>query len=573
MPLFAVIMFLYKPWRLLFIKLSPLAALPAFILTIYCEPNVSVYIEWFFLNAQFAFDPTAKTFLFFTSLIWMMAGFYATTYIDESDYKASFFVYYLTAMTGNLGLILAQDVMSFYFLFALMSFASYGLVVHSRTRPAYFAGKVYIYLVVIGEVLLFSGLLLAAQAANSIYFADFSSFVLGSSMRDYILFLLLLGFGVKAGMFPVHVWLPLAHPVAPTPASAILSGAMINAGLIGWLRVFPLGDIALPQWGILIIILGVVAAIGAALLGCVQKAVKAVLAYSSISQMGVMTMLLGVGMVVPEMWKKYWVILMIYATHHAIAKAALFLSVGTASMHIKSRWLSLMHKLALIIPALAIAGAPFTSGAFSKGLLKYAIEALKYDYAWAFSLKWAIIVSAVTTTLIMARFLWLVWPRQKQEPEDHHASVSMYYAWGVMVMIVLVMPGIIHMQGFLPVAYKPELYFVKWSNVWPLMLGSILAGGVIKSRFTMHRQIPQGDIIVFYTAVLSKIQKYVLAVIDRIIRMRAAVDGVMMRVRRIFVLPTDKMDAIAHQFEVWKFFGLLFVLLFIVFLTLNLNHI
>ena len=64
-----------------------------------------------------------------------------------------------------------------------------------------------------------------------------------------LLFLLVIGFGIKLGVVPLHFWLPLAHPVAPTPASAVLSGAMIKAGLLGWMRFLPLGEVAMPKWG------------------------------------------------------------------------------------------------------------------------------------------------------------------------------------------------------------------------------------------------------------------------------------------------------------------------------------
>jgi len=91
----------------------------------------------------------------------------------------------------------------------------------------------------------------------------------------------------------LHFWLPLAHPVAPTPASAVLSGAMIKAGLLGWLLTLPLSETALPQWGTLMIMVGALASIGAALIGVCQHQAKAVLAYSSISQMGLITIMVG----------------------------------------------------------------------------------------------------------------------------------------------------------------------------------------------------------------------------------------------------------------------------------------
>eukprot|EP01035_Chromulina_nebulosa_P057631 gene57631-78962_t len=125
-------------------------------------------------------------------------------------------------MAGNLGLVLAQDAASFYVFFALMSFASYGLVVHSRTPEALHAGRVYLALVVLGELALFAAIALAWQAAGSLNFADIGPALAVSPWRDAVIGLTLVGFGIKVGALPLHVWLPLAHPVAPTPASAVL---------------------------------------------------------------------------------------------------------------------------------------------------------------------------------------------------------------------------------------------------------------------------------------------------------------------------------------------------------------
>jgi formate hydrogenlyase subunit 3/multisubunit Na+/H+ antiporter MnhD subunit len=121
-----------------------------------------------------------------------------------------------------------------------------------------------------------------------------------------------------AGVYALHVWLPLAHPVAPTPASAVLSGAMIKAGLLGWLRFLPLGEAATPGWGNVCTIAGLAAAFDGVLVGCTQDNAKTVLAYSSISQMGFMTMAVGVGLTVPAVWTQALTATALYALHHAM---------------------------------------------------------------------------------------------------------------------------------------------------------------------------------------------------------------------------------------------------------------
>jgi hydrogenase-4 component B len=105
--------------------------------------------------------------------------------------------------------------------------------------------------------------------------------------------LLLLGLGVKAGMVPLHIWLPLAHPAAPVAASAVLSGTMIKTALLGWMRFLPVGAVALPEWGGLLAGAGTLTLLFALPIGLTQSDPKVVLAYSSISKMGLMMLVLG----------------------------------------------------------------------------------------------------------------------------------------------------------------------------------------------------------------------------------------------------------------------------------------
>ncbi|MGE5306870.1 MAG: proton-conducting transporter membrane subunit [Alphaproteobacteria bacterium] len=111
--------------------------------------------------------------------------------------------------------------------------------------------------------------------------------------------MILTAFAIKAGALGLRFWLPLADPAAPVPASAVLSGAMIKAGLLGWLRFLPLGEASLPGFGYFVIAGGLGAAFFVTLIGVTQKNPKTLLAYSSISQMGIITTGVGTGLVQP----------------------------------------------------------------------------------------------------------------------------------------------------------------------------------------------------------------------------------------------------------------------------------
>ena len=205
-------------------------------------------------------------------------------------------------MAGNLGLIVARDMVWFYVCFALMSFASYGLVVHRGRPEDRRAGRVYLVFAVIGEMALFTALLLGQQAAGSIQFAQVRAAVPGHAVQDAFMAMAVIGFGIKSGLLTLHVWMPLAYRAAPVPAAAALAGAMFTAGLLGWLRLLPIGEAALAPWGNLLIAAGLLATFYGVFVGLTQKEPKTLLAYSSMSQMGLMTAGLGAALAVPESW-------------------------------------------------------------------------------------------------------------------------------------------------------------------------------------------------------------------------------------------------------------------------------
>jgi formate hydrogenlyase subunit 3/multisubunit Na+/H+ antiporter MnhD subunit len=434
-------------------------------------------------------DHIARVFLLFTALLWASAGFYARTYEEEKT-QPRFFTFFLITMSGNFGLILAQDVVSFYLFFALMSFASYGLVVHDGSQEANYAGRIYLVLVVIGEVLLVSALLLIVSSTGNVTLHEAAVRVAGAPMRDVVVGLLLAGFGIKAGVLPLHVWLPLAHPVAPTPASAVLSGAMIKAGLLGWLRFLPLGAVALPGWGSLCIGMGITAAFFGVIVGLTQNNPKTVLAYSSISQMGFITVALGIGLAVPTAWPSVLTAVLLYALHHALAKGALFLGVGVAQDAGAVKWRRRALFVGLSLPILALAGAPLTSGAVAKLTLKTAIALA--PFAWPEWLSVLLPVAAVGTTMLMGRFLMLL----PVTPGESEALLmpGLWFPWAVLLAGVTAL-----IWSFVADPTTAILKTLSSAAVWPVLVGILCTWAAWRGQLpplrTNFLYIPAGDLL------------------------------------------------------------------------------
>ncbi len=475
--------------------LTPFAALPALGYALFAVPGASVELPWLLLGTRLGLTDATQVFLLFTAFLWIIAGFYARSYLAGDPASRRFFAFYLLTMSGNLGLILARDVVTFYLFFTLMSFAAYGLVVHDGTEKARWAGRVYLILVVIGEALLLPGVLLAVAGAGTTDLADIPAGVASSANRNLIVALILAGFGVKAGALGLHVWLPLAHPAAPTPASTVLSGAMIKAGLLGWILFLPLGEADMPVWGALCVAAGLAAAFYGVLVGLTQKNPKTILAYSSISQMGFMTVGLGAGLVAPQARPLALAAILLYAAHHALAKGALFLGVGV-SEKAGGVWQRRLVVAGLLLAALALAGAPLTSGAAAKAYLKAAKEPLPAP--WPEVLKDLLQVGAVGTTLLMGRFLFSAWPKAG----DKSPGAGLWLPWLVLLIVVATLVLTI------PESVADTLGFVfTFDALWPAAVGVLLVLGawlVVQRRGAgIGLRIPEGDLLLPATLLLS----------------------------------------------------------------------
>ncbi|MGM0433646.1 MAG: complex I subunit 5 family protein [Pseudomonadota bacterium] len=333
--------------------------------------------------------------------LWTLAGAFAGPYLAQSKDRARFSVFWLVCLAGNAGLILAQDVVTFYSAFALMSFAAYGLIVHEGNARARAAARLYMGFAVCGEGLLLAGMLMATHEAQSLSLSVIPGAVAGADSPHSIIGLLVAGFGIKAGLAGLHFWLPRAHPVAPTPASAVLSGAMIKAGVFGWLVFLPLGEGSWPGWGAALVGLGILGVFGAALVGVFSRAPKVVLAWSSISQMGMATLAVGVAMAAPGAAPAVMAAVVAFMLHHGLAKGALFLAsaIGLPEQRLW-RWPLLV---AVAWPGLALVGIPGTSGAGAKESLKKALQTA--DGAWAGAAD-LLSLGAVATALLVLNFLW-----------------------------------------------------------------------------------------------------------------------------------------------------------------------
>lgn len=453
--------------RLLALRLAPWMPLPALVLALSAPVPYRVDLPWLLLGTELGLDETGRAFLLFTALIWLGAGWFARSWLADDKRRHAFAGFFLLTLTGNLGVCLALDAAGFYGFFALMSIAAYGLIAHDRSDAARRAGRVYLALALAGEMLILSGLLLVAD----------------TTYMPVAVACLILGFGVKTGLPLLHVSLPLAYAAAPVPGAAVLAGAMINAGLIGWLRFLPLGEDALADAGIAMLLAGLLAIFLGSAVGLAQRLPGALLAYSSISQMGYIAVAVGAGLVAPDLWPLLLPAIILYALHHAVAKAALFLGLGM----LQRRGATPGVMFGLAVPALALAGAPLTSGMLAKSSLKQALHDLPAP--WGEPLPLLLTLGVLGTALLMLRLLWLAQhaPAQQAAPAGGLAA-----PWLLMLSSVVGLTAWLAPAGAWQNALTAQAVL---AAAWPPLAALALAFVALRLGLRAPA-IPPGDLLV-----------------------------------------------------------------------------
>jgi formate hydrogenlyase subunit 3/multisubunit Na+/H+ antiporter MnhD subunit len=460
-------------WRDRAASLVWAAPLPGLACAVFATPDVALVLDAR-LRLGLALDAPGALLLGAASLLWCAAGVHARAYLAGPGFTR-FAAWWLATLSGSLGVFVAADLVGFYLAFTLASLPAWGLVIHDRTAQAMRAGALYVLLAVLGEAALLAGFALLAATApgESLAIADVLPAITASPLRDVTIALLVTGFGLKAGLVPLHVWLPIAHPAAPMPASAVLSGAIIKAGVIGLLRFLPIGTTPVG-WGEALVVIGFATAFWGVALGVAQRNPKAVLAYSSVSQMGVVAAALGMG--IASGLAATPVAVAFYALHHVLAKGALFLAVGVAAAS-GARALVLAPAVLL---ALGFGGLPPTGGWLAKEAVKGELGSGVVGLLAA--------ASAAGSTLLMLHFV-----RRLSFAGDRAArpAPALLLPWLALAVASVLLPWLLF-PGALAAVLAPDALL---KALLPVLLGAALLPALARWGARIPEP-PPGDIIV-----------------------------------------------------------------------------
>jgi multicomponent Na+:H+ antiporter subunit D len=367
-------------------------------------------------------------------------------------------------VAGMNGVVLSGDMFNLFVFLEIASIASYALVGFGCEHEELEASFKYMVLGSIASMFILFGIGLVYGNTGSLNMAYISKAIAVTGLNRGLVFalgLFVAGFGLKAALVPFHAWLPDAHPSAPAPISAMLSGVLIKAlGVYALTRVvFNVFGISI-QLGWVLLILGVLSMVAGAFLAIGQWDLKRLLAYSSISQLGYVVMGIGLGgLIIARGGNKAWASLAIlgglfHLINHAVYKSLLFLTSGSVEMSTGTRQMKQMGGLAKVLPitratctiaSAAIAGVPPFSGFWSKLIL--VIAAVQAGFVWL----GAIIVFVSILTLIMylkvQRYVFLgELPENLQEVKEKGGSMTcamtvLAYLCVLMGLLLLV-PGL-----------------------------------------------------------------------------------------------------------------------------------
>jgi formate hydrogenlyase subunit 3/multisubunit Na+/H+ antiporter MnhD subunit len=484
-PLVVLAVFLMPGLRGLARAITPLAAAPALAAAALAIGGAPFGAELPALRVSLWLDQPGGLLLLAAALVWLIVSLFALKERQGKPNAERFAVSWLLTMAGSLGVFIAADLLTFYLVYALVSVPAYYLVAHDEEPASIRAGAIYMAFALLGEaVLLIAFVMLAAGEPNgSVRIRDVVAALPASPWRDAALALVILGFGMKIALVPLHGWMPLTYTAAPIPAAAVLSGAGVKAGVIGLIRFLPLGA-AFPGWGEALVWIGFISAFYGVAIGVTQRDPKTMLAYSSISQMGVIAAAFGMALASADQSAATNVAF--YAAIHVLVKAALFLTVGAvAALDGRARMLALIVAALL---GLSLAGLPLTGGA----LAKLAVKDLFGDGAAGVASQ---LSAAATTTLMLVFVIRLA---RLPAAERVGASRGRVWSWAALAVAALLVPWLLVAAIGSPAeAFEPAKL---WDSIWPMLIGAALAAGLWAVRDRLPR-VPAGDIVVAEEAV------------------------------------------------------------------------
>jgi len=404
----------------------------------------------------FHIDPVSSVFVMLTAFVWLAVSVYTPFYMKYEGGKRRFELSSLFTLAAVSGVFLAGDLLTMLLFFEIMTIASYFWVVHEWNKEAVRAGYFYLFYSIIGGLLIALGIVLMGAAADGLpsIGADPAS-VVNPRVFAASIIVFVIGFGIKAGIVPFHLWLPHAHSIAPAPGSALLSGMLIKVGAYGLIRIGEIAGLGAESgigvdWlGPVLAVTGIVTMLAGVAMALFQSNAKRLLAYHSISQMGYIILGIGLGLYLGAEGSLGILGAVCHIVNHALFKSALFIGVGTVYVQTKEinlyklggLWRRLPVTAVLMLPAVfGITGVPGLNGYASKTLLHHAVShAAETGKLWAVWAERLFLLVGVGTAASFTKLYYLMFLRKPDEVKvTEGKSARPHLAMGILSAAMLV---------------------------------------------------------------------------------------------------------------------------------------
>lgn len=328
------------------------------------------------------------------SFMWLMTSLFSLEYFKSYRNRNRYHLFNLITLGATIGILTSADLITTFIFFEIMSFASYALVAHDETPGAIRAANSFLMVGFIGGLSILIGIFMISH-----YFGTSNMDLLSEAVANYtgsqsIIYaigaLLLVGFGGKAGMFPLHFWLPKAHPVAPAPGSALLSGILTKTGVFGLLVISSYLLLHDANWGMLMLVMGTITMFLGAFLALFSIDLKRTLALSSVSQIGFIVVGIGMQGILGSHNSLAVRGSLLHMINHSLIKLVLFMAAGAIYMKLHKLDLNSLRgygrkkpvlMIVFLLGALTLGGIPLFSGFISKTLLHESIV----EQIWMFT--------------------------------------------------------------------------------------------------------------------------------------------------------------------------------------------
>lgn len=392
------------------------------------------------LTLGFTADFVAKIFCAIVTIAWLLVTVYAAVYMKHEKSEERFFLFSFLTEGAMLGAAFSNSLVAMYVFYELVTLFSMPLVLHSLSKESVSAAKKYLYYSIAGAFMALFGIFVIGAGADSLEFVAGGTIANVTPLILTAVFVMCLGFGAKAGLFPLHGWLPTAHPVAPAPASALLSGIIAKAGVLAIIRTvfFTIGaDNLAGTWvQTVLLVLSLLTVLMGSMMAYREKIFKKRLAYSTVSQISYVfcgLFLFNEAGIDGALWQIIF---------HAVVKVGLFLCAGAVIYlygNTKVEELNGMGKKMPItfgcftILSLSLIGIPPTGGFFSK----WYIATASLETAGIGAFTWVIPVILLISALLTAGYLLDISIRAFFKNEDNETEKAKEPKVMVAVLVIL----------------------------------------------------------------------------------------------------------------------------------------